>query len=190
VAAPNVSDPNSTYALSDFGGTDGADFTRKFIDEVRKHIKTDFVIQFYDSCLGNKNRGVSIDYLAQKFKNENFRIEINHLNKHKGISLSVTQKLFKKYRYGKYPLAIDNFIEVNKAEKKWFKWIKKRRLNFVHFAIVTITPRSGKKLFLVENTPSRSIITPSFIYKEWHSMNEGQIMRVFKKEGTIWKVWK
>jgi len=185
VAAPNVSDPNSTYALSDFGGPDGADFTRRFIDEVRNYVKKDFIIQFYDSCLGNKNRGVSIDYLTQKFENENFRVEINHLNKHKGIPLSITQKLFRKYRYAKHPLAIDNFSEVNKAEKKWFEWIKKRKLNFVHFAIVTITPRSGKKLFLVEETPPRSIITPSFIYKEWHSMNESQIRSVLKKEGTI-----
>ena len=133
VAATNVSDPSSTYALSDFGGPDGADFTRRFIDEVRNYIKKDFVIQFYDSCLGSRNRSVSIDYLVRKFKNENFRVKIDHLNKRKGMPLSVTKKLFEKYRYGKYPLAINNFSEVDKAEKEVVPMDRRKKTKFCPF---------------------------------------------------------
>lgn len=185
VAVPPVSNPKATYALSDFGGSDGADFTRRFIDEVRNFIKKDFTIQWYDSCLGNKKRGVSIDYIIEKLKDKKYKIEINHLNKNRGISQALLQKLFRKYRYGKYPLAFDNFAEVNRSEKKWLKWLKENKLDFVHFAIVTITPNYTNNFEIIEKLPKKSIVTPSFIYKEWHFMKESEIRKIFKKEGTL-----
>ncbi|MBU2591894.1 MAG: methyltransferase [Patescibacteria group bacterium] len=185
VAAPDVSDPKTTYALSDFGGPDGADFTRRFIDEVRGFIKKDFTIQWYDSCLGNRKKSVSVDYLTKKFKDKNWRVEINHFNKNRGIPLSTTQKLFRRYRYGKYPLAFDNFVEVNRSEKNWLKWIKRNKLNFVHFAIITITSNSTNRFEIFEKFLSKNIVAPSFIYKEWHSMKEKQIKEILFGEGTL-----
>ena len=41
VAAPNVANPSTTYALSDFGGPDGAAFTRRFINQVSPFMKKD-----------------------------------------------------------------------------------------------------------------------------------------------------
>ncbi|PIP87576.1 hypothetical protein COW80_05080, partial [Candidatus Beckwithbacteria bacterium CG22_combo_CG10-13_8_21_14_all_01_47_9] len=127
VAAPNVANPSTTYALSDFGGPDGAEFTRRFINQVSPFMKKDSTIMFYDSCLGNKQRSVAIDYLAEKFGNKNYQIEINHLNKSRGIPLSITRKLFNKYRKGKFPLAFNNFQEVNTSEKRWWKWLKAKK---------------------------------------------------------------
>jgi len=185
VAAPSVSNHEGTYALSDFGGPDGADFTRRFIDGVSSFIKKDFTIQWYDSCLGNRKRGVSIDYLVKKFRNKNYRVEIFHLNKNRGIPLSLVQKLFRKYRYDKYPLAFDNFKEVNHSEKIWRKWLKANKLNYVHFAIVKITPNSTNRFEIIEEFPSKNIVNPNFIFKEWHFMGKSQIKRIFEQEGTL-----
>lgn len=185
VAAPPVSSPEATYALSDFGGPDGADFTRRFIDEVRGFLKKDFTVQWYDSCLGNRKRSVSIDYLIKKFRNENYRVEIYHLNKNRGIPLSFVQKLFRKYRYGKYPLAFDNFKEVNRSEKNWRKWLKANKLNYVHFAIIKIVPNSANQFEVVEKFPPKNIVTPNFIFREWHFMEKYQIKRIFRQEGTL-----
>jgi release factor glutamine methyltransferase len=184
VAAPPVRNPEGTYALSDYGGPDGANFTRRFIDEVRKFIKKDFVIQWYDSCLGNRKKGVSVDYLIKKFKNEKYRVEIFHLNKNGGIPLAQTQKLFRKYRK-KHPLAFANFKEVDRSEKEWLRWAKVNKLNYVHFAIIKITPNFNNRLEIVEKFPRKSIITANFIYKEWHYMKKYQIIRILKEEGTL-----
>jgi len=185
VAAPPVSNVETTYALSDFGGPDGADFTRRFIDGVGGFTKKNFTIQWYDSCLGNRRRGVSIDYLAKKFRNENYKVEICHLNKNRGVPLSLVQKLFRKYRYGKYPLAFDNFKEVNRSEKNWRKWLKANELNYVHFTIIKITPNSANRFEIVEKFPPKNIVTPNFIFREWHSMKNYQIKRIFKQEDTL-----
>lgn len=185
VAAPSVSNPETTYSLSDFGGRDGADFTRRFIDDVHYFLKKDFTIMWYDSCLGNKKRGVSVDYLVKKFRNKNYTVTISHLNKNRGIPLSLTQKLFRRYRYGRYPLAFDNFKEVNRSEKKWLKWLKINKLNYVHFAIIKIIPNSTNRFEITEKVPLKSIVTPNFIFKEWHFMSEDQIKRIFEKEGTL-----
>ena len=175
VAAPNVANPSTTYALSDFGGPDGAEFTRRFINQVSPFMKKDSTIMFYDSCLGNKQRSVAIDYLAEKFGNKNYQIEINHLNKSRGIPLSITRKLFNKYRKGKFPLAFNNFQEVNTSEKRWWKWLKAKKLDWVHFAIVKIIPNPAKKFEITEKFPLKNIITPNFIFKEWHFMKETEI---------------
>ena len=172
VAAPNVANPSTTYALSDFGGPDGAAFTRRFINQVSPFMKKNSAIMFYDSCLGNKKRSVAIDYLAEKFGNKNYQIEINHLNKNRGIPLSITRKLFNKYRNGKFPLAFNNFQEVDTSEKRWWKWLKAKKLDWVHFAIVKIIPNPAKKFEITEKFPLKNIITPSFIFKEWHFMKE------------------
>lgn len=188
VAAPPVSNPEATYALSDFGGPDGAAFTRRFIDEVSGFLKKDFTIQWYDSCLGNRNRGVSVDHLVKKFRNENYRVEICHLNKNRGIPLSLTQKLFRKYRYDKYPLAFDNFKEVDRSERDWRKLLKANKLNYVHFAVIKITPNSVNRFEIVENFPEKNIVTPSFIFKEWHFMDKHQIGSILKQEGALKKI--
>jgi len=185
VAAPSVSTPKDTYALSDYGGPDGADFTRRFIDEVGIFVKKDFTIQWYDSCLGNRKRVVSVDYLVKKFRNENYKVEICHLNKNRGIPLSLTQKLFRKYRHGKYPLAFENFKEVNRSERDWRKWLKANKLNYVHFAIVKITPNSVNRFEIVEKFPQKNIVTPNFIFREWHFMDKYQIRSILKQEGTL-----
>jgi len=47
VAAPNVANPSTTYALSDFGGPDGAEFTRRFINQVSPFMKKDSAKKHY-----------------------------------------------------------------------------------------------------------------------------------------------
>ncbi len=187
VAAPNVANPKTTYALSDFGGPDGATFSRKFINQVSPFMKKDSTIMFYDSCLGNKKRSVAVDYIAKKFSNDNYQIEINHLNKNRGIPLLITRRFFNKYRNGKFPLAFDNFQEVDTSEKRWWKWLKANKLNYVHFSIVKIIPNPAKKFEISERFPLKNIITPSFIFKEWHFMKETGIRKIFETEGTLIK---
>ena len=78
---PTVAVPETPkkYPVYSYGGMDGAEFTRKFIDEAFNHLKPKGRLQWYDCAVGTKEMPVSMDYLRKEWKDKKIKVVFNSL---------------------------------------------------------------------------------------------------------------
>ncbi|HUD09711.1 MAG TPA: methyltransferase [Patescibacteria group bacterium] len=107
VALPKVKEPEKVYPLYTYGGPDGAEFTKRFLDEVFTHVNRKFKIKWWDGSLGDSNQSVVEQYIRDNFSKSPIKVTIEFLNKRRGVPLKEYDKLYVKYCLNKFDLSQD-----------------------------------------------------------------------------------
>lgn len=166
VALPRVDQPEKVYPLYTYGGSDGAEFTRKFLDEVFNHINKKFKIKWWDGSLGNSEQSVVEQYIRKNFSHLPIKVIIEFLNKRRGVPLEEYNRIYEKYLLDKFDLN-QKTKQRNKAVKSWYKELEQNQLTHVYTALISIEPSD---LFeIIYQDTDKTLVSARHVYGfEWH----------------------
>jgi len=166
VALPEVKNPEKVYPLYTYGGPDGAEFTKKFLDEVFVHTNPKFKIKWWDGSLGNANKSIVEQYIRQNFSKLPIRVTIEFLNKRRGVPLTEYDKLYEKYCLGKFDLGQDENRATENAEQ-WYKMLNEHKLFNVYISLISIEPSDHFEIVYKDTT--KTYVGPKQVFGfEWH----------------------
>lgn len=173
VALPETPDK---YPIYSYGGMDGAEFTRRFIDEALLYLNSNGRLQWYDCAVGTKEMPVSIEYLKRRWKNKNVRVIFNSLTSDP-VSLEKSFEIYAKYNLEqpkfKTPLSCNPVKK--KEEQKWHTWLKVRGYTHVYYAFVEVRP--SNKFGFKMNFPKKDIRTDRYLTRYWLWMSYPTILK-------------
>ncbi|MFC1731741.1 HemK2/MTQ2 family protein methyltransferase [candidate division KSB1 bacterium] len=176
VSLPNVPKKYPRYA---FGGPDGADFTRRFIDEVEKYMKPEGKLQWYDCSAGPKLYGASIKHMLNSFKDKPFNISVNYLTT-SPISIKKSLKVFEeKCLKGDKITPISIRPITLKEEKDWVDWLDKMGYKFFHISVVIVN--KSKKFNFKVKFPKKDIRDDRYLTRYWLFLSYKKIVSLFDK---------
>lgn len=166
VAMPEVSEPEKIYPLYTYGGKDGAEFTKRFLDEVFSRTKKKFKIKWWDGSLGNWKQSAVEDYIRNNFSHLPIKVTIEFLNKRRGIPLKEYDLLYKKYCLNKFDLN-QSVKQRDVAVKSWYKDLKHQKLTFVYITLISIEP--GSDFEVIYKYIGKSLVSARHVFGfEWH----------------------
>lgn len=169
VAMPEVSEPDKVYPLYTYGGFDGAEFTKKFLDQVFAYTNKKFKIKWWDGSLGNSKQSSVEQYIRSNLSDLPIKITIEFLNKRRGVPLKEYERLYKKYCLNKFDLN-QNTKKRDKAVKAWYKKLKAYQLSNVYISLITIEP--GSRFNLVYKDSTKTYVSPRHVFGfEWHKVS-------------------
>ena len=131
VAMPEIDEPDKVYPLYTYGGFDGAEFTRKFLDQVFLYTNKGYVIKWWDGCLGDSQQSTVEKYIRTKLSDLPIKVTIEFLNKRRGVLLKEYDRLYDKYCLDKFDLG-QNSEQRGKAEIIWREKLEKNNLSRVY----------------------------------------------------------
>ncbi len=149
VAAPSSS---NSFPLYVYGGMDGTNFTRRFIDQVWRHMKPTSRLQFYECSLGNKDESNGIKYLLKKIRGKKVKINIFRLTK-KPQNFWKIDEIYTKYFIPNAPLNIRKLPL--KVIKKWYSFIRRNNLSYSWLNMILVT--ASKKFEVKKILPKKNI---------------------------------
>ncbi len=169
VALPEVADPLKTYPLYSYGGFDGAEFTKKFIDTVFTHLNKDFTIKWWGGSLGDTRHSVVEQYLRQKLAHRPIRVTIEYLNPRRGVPVKEYDRLYEKYCKNTFDLPQGEERE-KAAVEAWEEKLRKNKLTRVYISLITIQP--SKKFEVRYKEAKKNAASPRHVFGfEWHKMS-------------------
>ncbi len=183
-AFPDIENPYEYYPQYIYGGEDGTKFTKKFLDDVFSYTTKNFQIKFLDCSLGNNKECLTETYIKNKFSNLPIKVKIEFLNKSGKQTLASYEKIYLKYCIDEIPMNLKLDKKYIKAVGRWQENLKKRKLNYVYFSYISISP-SDK--FTIEHVyPKESSFMPkhNFIF-EWHYASKKFIKNYLLKNKLI-----
>jgi hypothetical protein len=176
VAVPEVQEKYPIYC---YGGMDGAQFTRRFIDNAFLYLKPRGKLQWYDCAVGTKEMPVSMAYLIEKWKDKKIKVTYTSLTR-KPLLLKRAFEIYAKYNLkGKFktPLACKRVSK--EEEQRWHNWLHEKGYTHFYYAIVEVRP--SNKFEFKMNFPKRDIRTDKYLRKYWLWMSYSMILRKLKK---------
>ena len=183
---PTVAVPETPgkYPVYSYGGMDGAEFTRRFIDEAFDYLKPNGRLEWYDCAVGTKELPVSMEYLRRKWKDKKIKVIFNSLTSDP-VSLEKSFEIYSKYNLEqpkfKTPLSFKTVTK--KEEKAWHKWLNERGYTNFYYAFVEVYP-SNKFEFKL-NFPKKDIRTDRYLTRYWLWMGYQTILDRLKKCETL-----
>ena len=166
VALPEVKNPEKVYPLYTYGGPDGAEFTKKFLDEVFTHTNHKFRIKWWDGSLGDSGQSVVEQYIRNNFPKLPIRVTIEFLNKRRGVPLTEYDKLYEKYCLGKFDLGQDENGATENAEQ-WYKMLDEYKLFNVYISLISIEPSNHFEVIYKDT--AKTYVGPKQVFGfEWH----------------------
>ena len=173
-AFPDIKNPHKYYPQYIYGGADGTKFTKKFLDNVFNYVSKYFKIKFLDCSLGDINVSLTERYIINKFSHLPIKVKIEFLNQNGKKLLASYQKLYDKYCANKLPMNLKSDRTYKTAIYKWKKYLKTKKLHYVYFSYISITP-SDK--FRIEHIyPKQSSFLPRHNFGfEWHYTSKKSI---------------
>ena len=154
------------YPMYVYGGADGTEFTRKFLDNVFNHVTKKFKIKFLDCSLGDNKKSLTETYIRNRFSHLPIKVKIEFLNKNGKHRLKDYQKLYNKYCLNR-PINLKYDSKYRKAVIEWERGLKNRRLNYVYFSYISISP--SDKFDIEYRYPTKSSFLPRHNFGfEWH----------------------
>lgn len=165
VAMPEVDQPERVYPLYTYGGFDGAEFTKKILDQVLSHVNKKFKIRWWDGSMGNLQQSVVEQYIRKQFSHLPVRVTIEFLNKRRGVPLKDYDRLYIKYCLNKFDLS--QKAQDKTAVMNWYAKLASNQLTYVHISIISIEPDSCFKI--VYKPTSVTLVGPKQVFGfEWH----------------------
>ncbi|RMG76801.1 MAG: methyltransferase domain-containing protein [Bacteroidetes bacterium] len=173
VATPSVPQKYPIYA---YGGMDGAEFTRRFINEAFDYLKPNGRLQWYDCAVGNQQLPVSMQYLQQKWQHKKIKVIFNSLTK-TPVSLKKHFKIYAKWNLKrndlKTPLA---FKQITKKEyQDWHDWLQRNGYTHVYYGIVRVYP--DDKFSLRMAFPKKEIRKDKYLTRYWLWMSYPTLLK-------------
>ncbi|PIZ66321.1 hypothetical protein COY14_00570 [Candidatus Roizmanbacteria bacterium CG_4_10_14_0_2_um_filter_36_9] len=179
---PTVAVPETPekYPVYSYGGMDGAEFTRKFIDNTFLYLKPKGKLQWYDCAVGTLEMPVTMEYLMKKWKDKKIKVDFNSLTSDP-VSLQKSFEIYAKYNLEqpifKTPLSCKPVTK--KEEQKWHDWLKER--GYTHFYYAFVEVRSNNKFEFKMNFPEKDIRTDRYLTRYWLWMSYPKILKMLKK---------
>lgn len=180
---PEIKDPKKYYPQYYYGGSDGAEFTIKFLQQVSYHVKEDFKIKFLDASLGTDKMSVTEEHIMQHMSCLPIRVRIDFLNKDGKKPLRDYRKLYEKHCADEVPMNIRDDENYRTALRRWEDELRRRRLYYFYFSYISITP-SGK--FEIEHTyPEKSSFLPRHEFGfDWHFSSRKYIKKYLRENSA------
>ncbi|MBI2007351.1 MAG: methyltransferase [Candidatus Blackburnbacteria bacterium] len=179
---PTVAVPETPekYPVYSYGGMDGAEFTRKFIDNAFFYLKPKGKLQWYDWAVGTREMPVTMKYLIKKWKNKKIKVTFNSLTSDP-VSLEKHFKIYDKYNLEQAKFKTPLFCKpVTKKEyQKWRSWLKERGYTHFYYAFVEVSPSNKFKFKM--NFPKKDIRTDRYLTRYWLWMSYPTILKSLKK---------
>ena len=179
---PTVAVPETPekYPIYSYGGMDGAEFTRKFIDEAFNYLKPKGRLQWYDCAVGTKDIPVSMEYLKRKWKNKKIKVIFNSLTNNP-VLLRKSFEIFDKYNLNqpgfKTPLSCIPITK--KEEQRWKNWLGERGYTHFYYAVVEVYQSS--KFEFKMNFPRKDIRTDRYLTRDWLWISYPTILKKLAK---------
>ncbi len=176
VAVPKTPDKYPVYS---YGGTDGASFTKKFIDQVFNFLKPKGRLQWYDCTMGTNKLPVSMSYLQNKWKNKKIKVLFSSLTS-TSLSLKTVFKIYAKYNLqgSKFKTPLSTKTVSILEEQAWYEWLMKNNLTHCYYGLVEVKPYS-KFSFKIE-FPKQDIRTDRYLTRYWLWMSYPLILKKLK----------
>lgn len=175
VAAPNVP---QKYPIYSYGGMDGAEFTRRFINEAFSYLKQNGRLQWYDCAVGNKQLPISMQYLQQKWQHKRIKVIFSSLT-NTPVSLEKQFQIYAKWNLErndfKTPLAFKPITE--KEERRWHDWLERNGHTHFYYAIVRVHP--DNKFSLRIDFPKKDIRKDRYLTRYWLWMSYPTLLKRF-----------
>lgn len=179
---PTVAVPKTPekYPLYCYGGMDGAEFTRRFIDEAFNYLKPNGRMQWYDCAVGTKELPVSMEYLKRKWKDKKIKVVFNSLTSDP-VSLKKSFEIYAKYNLEqpKFKTPLSCTPVTKKEEQQWQNWLKERGYTHFYYAIVEVYPSNNFKFKM--NFPKKDIRTDRYLTRYWLWMSYQTILKRLAK---------
>ncbi|MFA5126896.1 MAG: HemK2/MTQ2 family protein methyltransferase [Patescibacteria group bacterium] len=179
---PTVAVPETPkkYPIYCYAGMDGAEFTRRFIDEAFTYLKPKGRLQWYDCGVGTKEMPVTMRYLKEKWQDKKIKVIFNSLTKDP-VSLKKSFEIYDKYNLEnpkfKTPLSCKPITK--EEELKWYNWLKKKDYTHFYYAFVEMKP--DHKFSLKMGFPKKDIRTDRYLTRYWLWMSYPTILNRLEK---------
>lgn len=177
IATPDL--PNK-YPIYCFGGADGLDFTRKFIERAPNYLSLEGRMQWLDPCLGDETSPKSLEIIKEIWKNRNFdvvyeqRVKPNPLY---SLYKNVDKSLLKPAKGLPRPLWIEPLTD--KELSGWLEFLKRNNFTHIHAGMYMVYPSES---FKITKTRPKKILFPRMNYlpQEWHFLSSSSIKRLLR----------
>lgn len=172
VALPEVDEPKKVYPLYTYGGFDGAEFTKRFLDEVLQYTNQHYKIKWWDGSLGDAKQSVVEKYIIEKFSSIPLKVTIEFLNKRRGVPITEYTKLYDKYCLDSFDL--NQGVEREAAALRWSQKLSENKLTKVYISLISIEP--SDKFEIIYKDTERSEVGPKEVFGfEWHYVSRKYI---------------
>jgi|SRR3989344_2705496 len=180
---PTISVPNAPkkYPIYCFGGSDGLEFTRRFIEEAPHYLTKNGKMQWLDPSIGTASEPESLRIIRNKWRHQPFNI-IYERRVH-------PSDLFKTIKYidkiliehplkGKpRPLWIRPLTQ--KEYTQWINFLQKNHFTHIHAGMYKVY---RNKKFRISITQPKKIIFARMnqLPEEWHFLSSGRIKQLLR----------
>lgn len=177
IATPDL--PNK-YPIYCFGGADGLNFTRKFIEKASNYLNPKGRMQWLDPCLGDDTNPKSLEIIKETWKNNNFsviyeqRVKPNPLY---SLYENVDRALLEPAKGLPRPLWIEPLTD--KELSDWLEFLKRNNFTHIHAGMYKVYPSEG---FKITKTRPNKILFPRMNYlpQEWHFLSSSSIKQLLR----------
>jgi len=177
IATPDVP---SKYPIYCFGGSDGLNFTKKFIEEAPKHLSSGGRMQWLDPSLGSETEPKSLDLIRKCWRNENLnviyeqRIKPNPIYK---LYKTLDRTLLSPSKGFARPLWTEPLV--GKEYSDWITLLKENGFSHIHAGMYKIFP--GKRFKIIRTRPKK-VLFPRMNYlpQDWHFLSLSRIKQLLK----------
>lgn len=177
IATPDVA---SKYPIYCFGGADGLNFTKRFIEEAPDHLKPEGRMQWLDPSLGDSDNPKSLEIIKEVWRNKKFnvvyeqRVKPDPLYK---LYETVDEALFNPARGLPRPLWIEPLTD--EEYSNWLEFLKKNNFTNIHAGMYKVYPSDH---FETTNTKPQKILFPrmNFLPQDWHFLSSSRIKQLLR----------
>lgn len=177
LATPNL--PNK-YPIYCFGGADGLDFTRRFINEAPDHLRPNGRLQWLDPSLGDSTNPESLEIVNAVWRNKSFKVVYEQRVKPDplfSLYKAVDEALFNPSKGLARPLWIKPLT--SKEYSNWLAYLRQNNFTHLHAGMYMVYPSD---IFRVINTRPDKIIFPRMNYlpQDWHFLGTTRIRQLLR----------
>ena len=176
-----IPDVPEKYPIYCFGGPDGLDFTKRFIEEAPQYLKSEGRMQWLDPSLGNEKNPRSLEVIKEGWKNRGFRVIYEQRVKPSLLSklYEYVEKrlIFNPTKGLARPLWLKPLTK--KEYSEWLEFLKKNKFTHIHAGMYKIY--SSKKFKIIRQRVKK-ILFPRMNYlpQEWHFLSITRIKQLLK----------
>lgn len=177
IATPNLPDKYPIYC---FGGTDGLDFTKRFIKEAPNYLKLSGRLQWLDPSLGSSIDPKSLELVKSIWKDKHLRVNYEQRvqpNPLYDLYKVVDEVLLHPSKGLARPLWVKPLTD--KEYSNWLEYLKEHNFTHIHAGMYRVYLSDT---FKITKTKPGKILFPRMNYlpQDWHFLSIARIKQLIK----------